>query len=209
MITGQLPQRPAPKQQGGGPPKDADPSEVWAKLSQLPRPLSSPHTLVCKGQEVGTVVFRVLSSGELSSVYVNAHRATKEAFGDEDAKGTVAFEEVYSDQKALHLIQLACRQPDAPAFPVFLNVKDVREHLTDDEAAVLLAAYNIFRRESGPILSELSIEDADAIESILAKTGNRFALARYNSEAMADLVMHLVSKLHPPIVAQEEADATA
>lgn len=176
----------------GKPQPGANASELWIALSQLPRPVSQAHTLRAKGVEVGTLVFHVLTSDELAKTYVQAHQATRNAFGPDDAKGTIAYEEYYLEQKALHLIAKACRQPNDPRFPVFPTATDVREHLTDDEAGVVLSAYNIFRRESGPMLSEITPEALDAWIEVLKEGASRLPLARCSGEALMDLVMSLV-----------------
>lgn len=196
MIPGALPERktPARPHQGGGPAPDANASETWINFTQLPRPISKPHVFRARGQDVGTLVFRVLSANEQSSCYVNAHHHATEILGI-DAKGSVAFEEIYHEQKAIHIVALACRQPDSPDFGTFLNAADVRSNMTDDEIAVLLVAYSIFRRESGPILSELTEEESEAWYELLARGASRFPLARCNGEALTDLVMFLVSRL--------------
>jgi hypothetical protein len=204
---GKLPDRAAPPKIE--PSKDGDPSDAWVRrIMEIPRPISTPHILRARGQEVGTVVFQVLSAQELLSSLVTAHQQTTSIIGD-DAKGSVAYEEVYADQKALALIQLAVRQPDSPVFPVFPTVKSVRDNLTDDEAGVLLAAYNIFRRESGPILSEIGDGEMDAWIAVLREGKSRIVLSRLTSEALTDIVMYAVSKIPISVDAQHEEHAAA
>lgn len=200
MLPGKLPATTpqAADAPNGGPPPNADGSKLWIKLSALPRPVSKEHTLRAKGQDVGTLVFWVLTSGELSHTFIKAEEATAVAFRDPGAKGTVAYQEHYENQKALHLLQLCCRQPEEPRFPVFMNVKDVREHLTDDEASVVLAAYNIFRKESGPIISDLTPEAMDAWIDVLREGASRHPLAHCSLELLSDLLMYAVSKIPLP-----------
>lgn len=196
MIPGALPERRAhpAANTGNGPPKNANESATWVKFTQLPRPLSEPHVFRARGKDVGTLVFRVLSSAEYAGALVAAHTKSGEMLGA-DAHGTVAFEELYLEQKGVNLIALACRQPESPDFPTFLTADDVRQNLTDDEIAVLLAAYAIFRRESGPIISELTGEELEAWFELVMKGASRFPLVRCSGDALADLVMYLASKL--------------
>jgi hypothetical protein len=195
MLPGQIPKpQPQARPNGQAPPKEADPNEVWSRFSQLPRPLSAPHIFRARGVEVGTLVFRVLTAGELTSVYVKAHGATDAQLGA-DSKGSTAYEEVYQNEKGIELIQLACRQPDSPLMPVFVNTKDVRENLTDDEIGVLLAAYSIFRTESGPILQESTPEEMEAWISLLEKGASAAPLAHCSSDHRTALLMFAVSKL--------------
>jgi hypothetical protein len=193
MLPGQIP-KPQARPTGQAPPPDVNPSDVWSRFTQLPRPLSQPHVFRARGQEVGTLVFRVLTAGELTSVYVKAHAAADAQLGA-DAKGSTAYEEVYLNEKGIELIQLACRQPDSPLMPVFVNTRDVRENLTDDEIGVLLAAYSIFRTESGPVLQDSTEVEMEAWISVLVKGASAAPLARCSGELVRDLLMYAVSKL--------------
>jgi len=195
VIPGALQTRPASKGNGPTPADEANSSKLWNRFSELPRPTSASHTFRARGQDVGTLVFRVLTSGELETAIFNAHTATSEKLG-EGAKGSVAFEEFYLERKGVELIVLACRQPDSPAFPVFTSAKDLRENLTDDEIAVLVAGYNIFRAESGPIVSQLDGAELEAWFQLLAKEASRRPLVSCSGEALTDLVMYLVSRLN-------------
>lgn len=173
-----------------------DPSELWVKLTELPRPLSDEYTFHARGVDVGTLRFWVLTSQELSSVRVEAARETKKLYGEDAVKGNLAYEEELEEQKALHLLQLACRQPTDPRFPTFIRAADVRAQLTDDEITVALTAYAQFRRASGPVISELTPDEMEAWIKVLAEGGSRFPLARASGEVLTDLTMYLVSKLH-------------
>lgn len=185
----------APAQGGGHPPKGADASELWVKLSELPRPLSPEYTFRARGADVGTLRFWVLTAQELSWVRVEASRETKKLFGEDAIRGNLAYEEELEEQKALHLLQLSCRQPEDPRFPTFRRAAEVREALTDDEITVALTAYAQFRRESGPIISELTPEEMEAWVKVLMEGGSRFPLARCSGEVLIDLTMYLASKL--------------
>jgi hypothetical protein len=186
----------APQRTGAGPAKNADASELWIKLTELPRPVSAKFAFRAKGKDVGDMVFWVLTAGELSRSHAAANRSAKELIDDPDAKvGNLAYEEIYQDQKAIHLMSLACRQPDDPRFPTFLSAEDVRNNLTDDEIAVALQAYGSFRRESGPIISETTPEEMEAWIQLLSEGASRFPLARASGEVQTDLVMYLIEKL--------------
>ena len=180
---------------GNGPAPATDASELWVKLTQLPRPVSAEHTLRARNEDVGAVVFWVLTAQELSSVRVEASKATKKLLGEDAPKGNLAYEEEYEEQKALHLLSLACRQPDDPRFPAFPKGELVRAQLTDDEITVALTAYAQFRRESGPIIAELTPDEMEAWIKLLVEGGSRFPLARCSGEVLIDLIMYLVSKL--------------
>lgn len=184
-----------------GPPKDAEPGELWLRLTELPRPVSGPHPFHARGTEVGKLVFRVLTAEELSFVRIEASRSTKAALGEDAKAGNLAYEEEYEQQKAYQLLQLACRQAEDRNFPAFPRPADVKAQLTDDEIAVALTAYAQFRRESGPMISMLTPAEMEAWIRILQEGASRFPLARLSGEALIDLIMYLVSKLGPSATA--------
>ena len=115
------------------------------------------------------------------------------------AGGPVYLEE-YSDQRALHLLSIACRRADDPRFPAFPTAASVRQRLTDDEVSVVVLAYSAFRRLSGPVVVELSPEECEAWLRVLKVRGSaaRVLLAALSDEAKIDLVLHLVDKLPSP-----------
>jgi hypothetical protein len=196
VIPGRSAFAEAPQRATAGPAKGTDASELWVKLTELPRPVSQKFAFRAKGKDVGDLVFWVLTAGELSRAHAAANRSAKELLDDPEAKvGNLAYEEIYQDQKAIHLMAMVCRQPDDPRFPTFLSAADVRDNLTDDEIAVVLQAYGSFRRESGPIISELTPEEMEAWIQMLSEGASRFPLARLSGEAQTDLVMYLIGKV--------------
>src|SRR6185312_12030135 len=84
------------------------------------------------------------------------------------------------------------RQPDSPEFPVFQTLAEVRENLTDDEAGIVLSAYSIFRKEIGPVISELTPDEMEAWIEVLERGVSRFPLSRFTGEALMDLLMYAV-----------------
>jgi hypothetical protein len=178
-----------------GPPKDANPGAMWVTLTALPRPTSSPHKFRAKGRDVGEMVFWVLTAQELASVRVNADRETRLVLGQDARSGNLAYEEEYEQQKAYHLLQLAARQAEDFRFPAFPTAKLLRETLTDDEISVALIAYATFRQESGPIISELTVEEMEAWLKLLQEGASRFPLVHLSGAALRDLTMFLVQKL--------------
>ena len=175
--------------------------EAWETLVALPRPLSEPHEVKARGAAIGKVVFQVLLAEELAASRNAAAIATREKLKDldpEDAKaGGPVYLEEYSDQRALHLLSIACRRADDPRFPAFPTAASVRQRMTDDEVSVVLLAYSAFRRLSGPVVVELSPEECEAWRRVLRARGSaaRMMLAELSEEAKSDLLLHLVDRL--------------
>lgn len=179
------------------PPKDVPPSELWTRLTELPRPVSARHQFVARNNEVGEIVFWVLTAGELSQARMRADKETRASLDTEVRAGNLAYEEEYEQQKAYQVLALAARQPNDVIFPAFPRASEVRDKLTDDEITAALAAYNIFRRESAPVIDEMTQPEMEAWISVLKEGASRFPLAACSGANLTDLVMYLVSKLPP------------
>jgi len=177
------------------PPKGTDAGALWTTLTALPRPTSAPFEVQLRGS-TQHVVFRVLTASELASVRATADKAAREFLANISGAtepGGLAYEESYEQEKACALLALACRQAEDPRFGAFPSAKQARQELTDDEISVLLVGYAKFRRESGPMLAELTREEMDAWVKLLEQGASRLPLARLSGEALSDLVMYLVS----------------
>lgn len=185
-----------------GPPANVEPSALWIALTKRPR----PHTLIdfpasklpggAVGESPGKLALWVLTEHELHECRANAERAAKELLKDDDAKqGNLGYEDIYRNELAFELVYQACRTPDDLNRPVFLHPKLTRKLLTTDEIAVLLDAYNIFRAESGPMLSEMTPAEMEAWIRMLQEGGSRVPLAKLSGEAKSDLILLLVKKL--------------
>lgn len=181
-------------QQSAGPPKGADPEKFVSILSELPRPLSDPFQLRVRGKDVGEVVLRVLTAGELTSARIEAGKQVKAALGEDAKVGSLAYEEEYEQQKSYQIVRLALRQASDPQFPALPRNADIQQ-LTDDEVTVVCRAYNGFRVESGPMISEMTVDEMEAWFELLSKGFDRLPLARFSGEALIDLIQFLVSKL--------------
>jgi hypothetical protein len=180
-----------------GPTKEEQgaPSELWTKFTQLPRPVSPRHKFHARGRDVADLVFHVLTAGELSWIRQQANLEVKNLLGADARVGNIAYEEEWQQQIAYHIVQQAARVPERPIFPVFNSPKDVARNLTDDEIAVLMHAYESFRRESGPYISDMTVEEMEAWIKLLMEGGSRLPLARLSGPALTDLVLSLALRL--------------
>ena len=175
--------------------------EVWDALVALPRPLSEPYEVKAKGSAIGKVLFQVLTAQELAGSRNAAAKATREALKDldpEDSKaGSPVYLEEYNDQRALALLSLACKRADDPRFPTFPSAANIRQRMTDDEVSVVLLAYSAFRRQSGPVVVELTADECEAWYRVLKsqKSAARLMLASLSEEAKSDLLLHLVDRV--------------
>jgi hypothetical protein len=176
------------------PPKGADPERYVLFLTQTPRPMSDPFEVAYRGQKIPAILW-VMTSGESGRARWQAEKACKEALGAEAKIGSIAYEEEFLQQKAYQIVAAVVRQVEAPYFPVFPTAAHVRDNLSDDEVSVLLSAYGQFRVQTGPMLSEITEEEAEVWFEFLRKGFDRVPLARCSGEALIDLIKYLVSRL--------------
>jgi len=181
---------------GNGPPKDADPTDLWQRLSTRPRPSKVVPFPVPPGEESpGDLALVVLTESEMMQVRANADAAAKEALRGDIKPGDLGYEDLYENEKAVQLVALAARKADDPTMLRFPSAKDLRKKLTTDEIGQIAADYTQFRLERGPFVSELTEPELEAWLKVLQEGASRVPFSRLRTEALIDLVMFLGSKV--------------
>lgn len=178
------------------PPRNVQPSELWQKLSERPRPTSAPIDFPVKSgtKSPGQVVLRVLTESETHYCRAAADKVAKGFLGGDAKPGDLGYDDIYRNEFAVELLMLACRHPQHPEMGIFPSAEAARGKMTEDEIAALVQAYNLFRMDSGPLLSELTVPEMEAWIKVLREGAQRAPLARLSGEALSDLVMYLVSQ---------------
>ena len=167
------------------PPKDTEPSELFAKLLEMPRPtevIDFPRT-DAQGNPVGQVRIQILTSLEHDKARELAHGALKKRGIDKDDMSAPAIREVLGDAIAKELIAMAClgerdyaKDGEAPIYQrVFRGSRDV-DALGADEILVLFNAYQLVQNKYGPFERNLSDSDVDAWIERLGEGGSAFPL---------------------------------
>src|SRR6185312_2958185 len=141
---------------GNGPPTDVTASELWARLTQRPRPHKVVPFPVRPGEESpGSLRLQILTEGELHQC-----RAGASAFAREATKsapiGDLGYDEIYRNELMVQLMAIAARDVNAPALPAFPSAEAARGKLVSDEYAVLYQHYLLLKVESGPIIAEMT-----------------------------------------------------
>jgi hypothetical protein len=173
------------------PPK-IQPSELWLQLIARPRPTTTVEFPTRSGT-VGKVKIWILNEEELHGCRKDARDEAVSRIGS-DPKGDTAFEDIYRNELVIQLLCRACRAVEDPQHvPAFPTPSIARKVLLTDEWAVLFDAYNKYRAESGPMISEMTVPEMNAWIRELQEGGSRVPLARMSSEGLTDLVMHLVA----------------
>lgn len=180
-----------------GPPPNVSPDDLWQALTERPRPTCEfqfPGN-DANGNPLPKAKLWILYEAELHACRANASKVAKEMVGEAGRSGDIGYEEIYRNEMASQMSALCVRAHDNPTFVVFPSPKAVRQRLTTDEVALIASAYNQFRIESGPMVSDMTPAELEAWLKALQEGASRVPLARLSGEALTDLVMFLVSKI--------------
>lgn len=188
---------------GKGPPLDVAPSELWAQITQLPRParlVDFPAKDPVTGEPIGQVAIWALTQEELMICYANAARVAKDLLKAETTDApSQAYTAIYQDACACEVLYRACRDiKGAPSYsqPAFPAPREVRRRLMQDQIATLFRAYLQVERELGPIVAALTPDELEAWIGRLAQAGNVFPLVSLSREALETLALSLALRLH-------------
>lgn len=144
-----------------GPPKDVEPSELFRKLLEAPRPsdvIDFPRKDE-NGNPIDRIRIAVLSHEEHDKARENAFRYFRDKnYSPEDMKN-MSMREVVSDRIAKELLVLACftakeqlKNPDTnqPIYgKIFHSAEDIGK-LRSQEVEVLFNAYMLVQEKFGP-----------------------------------------------------------
>lgn len=200
------------------PPKDVDPTDLWAQITTLPRahrvvpfPRNGPD-----GLPLGSAAVVVLEGDEVQLANINAEKHARDAYkkivGElpkRDEAGE-AFSKAFNSRATREILFRACKKshecsPDARGVcttdhaklaPFFPTLEAVGK-LTNDEQAVLMRHYMQTQAEVGPIVSSMSQVEMDAWVEMLAKGGSAAPLALLSSDQASALMMFMASRLCP------------
>ena len=179
-----------------GPP-NVEPSELWMALEKRPRPSKLIPFPVRAGEESpGQLALVVLTESERHQARANAGAVARELCPGA-SPNDAAYLDVYRSELAIQLVVLACRNPkdEQLRFSTFPTAKHARQVLTTDEFTQLALAYDQFRTECGPVISELTPDECEAWLKALTEGAGRVPLVQHSGEALIDLVMFLVSRI--------------
>ena len=191
-----------------GPPNDVEPSELWRRLSEAPRPsevIDFPRK-DANGKPLSRVRIQVLTMTEHDHARIRAHEWIKgRSVPQEDLDG-MGMREVYGDAVARELLAMACVSEDpipgteasgAPKYGRLFRSGEDMATLTADELVVLFTAYEMCQRKFGPYEGNMSgQDDVNEWVSRLAEGGNRFPLAQLSWHQLVELTMLLAERVY-------------
>lgn len=185
-------------------PPDDEPSALFAKLLEMPRPtevIDFPRN-DAQGQPVGRVRVQILTSKEHDDAREKAHAWLKKRGITNDDMTAPALREVLGDAIAKELIAMACLtekdygSPGKPTYArMFRNARDV-DALGADEIVILFYAYELVQKKYGPFERNLSPEDIDAWVQRLGEGGAEFPLLSLALPQLVLLAQSLGARLY-------------
>jgi hypothetical protein len=178
------------------PPKNLTGAELFAALTQAPRPfriVDFPRKDPITGEPLGRVALWVLTQVERISAAAAAEKRVRDLLGTAGDYSQGAAD-VYENAAAAEILALACRDADDVTKPLFPSAMHVRSVLTVDEVAVLLRMYAEAQTELGPIVSEMSEADVERWIAKLMEAGTAVPLASLVPGALATLALCLARR---------------
>ena len=191
-----------------GPPNDVEPSELWRRLNEAPKPsevIDFPRK-DANGKPIDRIRIQVLTMMEHDEARIRAHQWLKEKNIPADEFGGPTIREVYGDAVARELLAMACVSDKAirgtednpcPKYArLFRSGKDM-ESLTADELTVLFTSYEMCQRKFGPYEGNLFTEEdvSDWIKR-LAEGANAFPLSQLSWHRSVELIMCLARRAY-------------
>ncbi len=181
------------------PPADIPPGDLFLQITAMPR----PNRLVPfpRKKEDGTPVCEVsmwvMTQHEKMSASAATEKWTREQLKDSLAKSNEArrgYDDLYSNRACVEILFRCCRHPADLTKPFFRTQKDIGEHLTQDEVAVLFNAYMRLEHELGPIVTELTDAEMEMWLLSLATGGATVPLDSLSWGARTQLMSFLARR---------------
>lgn len=176
-----------------GPPANIEPSELFRLLSEMPRPsqvVDFPRKIGPDGKPLPKMAIWVLTQEEQMACRRSAERLAQEHVKD-GKKGSLGYEELYSDAMFVEVLFRACRVEGDLSRPVFPTPKHIRQTLSTDEIAVLFRNYMTVQLELGPIVATMTEEQMNAWIERLAEGGSAFPFDSWDSDVQRVLLLFM------------------
>ena len=191
-----------------GPPENLSPTELYAKLQEMPRP-SVVVDFPRKGPDgmfVGQISMRVLTVDEKMRCETAAEKFAKQ-YLKEGKHDDLGYASLYSDALVIETLWRACCDANDIKRSAFPTPKALREELTTEECAALWEHYLTCQVQLGPLLLHMSEKDMDAWIDRLAEGGQSgpFTFNLLNSVDQKKLLTIMASRLRSYWTATDSA----
>jgi hypothetical protein len=183
-----------------GPPKDLSPAQLWAEITQEPRPfriVDFPRNHPKTGLAYCQIALAVLTPGEQVRCAVAADAYVRSQLGiQKSGELSKGYDITYDNAIGIETIYMSARAPSDVDAKFFPSADAIRNNLTSHEVAVLIDAYAQITSEIGPIISTMTKVDMEAWLDVLEDGAGRVSpLYRLSPEQKNDLIRYLAEQL--------------
>ena len=199
------------------PPKDTEPSVLFAKLSATPRPhriIELPRKDPVSGESIGRVAMVILTQNETILAGAEAEKRTRKLLGEglpkkDDAQ--LGYEEVYGNLVAAEILFRACKDADDTALqkPAFKTPHEIGKAFSNDEIGVLQHHYLTIKQEMGPIVATMTDDEIDTWIRVLAEGSTGIPLDALSWGALTTLVRSMAGRLQSSLTDKSSAGSPA
>jgi hypothetical protein len=177
--------------------------DLWQRLIAMPRPskvVDFPRTTP-DGKPMGQIAMWVLSQSEQEEAAAAANNRALALIKND--KGEVpkdeavkkGFADVYNNCAADEVLYRACRKVGQLDEAFFPSIQLLRTKLSVDEIGVLMSHYYTVQEELGPIVTNLTPPELNALIERLARSGEMFPLDLLSPGALKALVISMARRL--------------
>jgi hypothetical protein len=177
------------------PPADIEPSKLWLKLQEMPRPskvVDFPRT-DADGNPVEKLAMWVLTQEEQMICSAAAEKFTREHLKDARV-GEMGYDAIYTNAAAVEILFRACRNHEDLSRPAFPTPKALRS-LPQNEVGVLFDNYLTVQLELGPIVANMSEEELNAWITRIGEGGSAFPFDSLSWEMQRILALTMALRL--------------
>lgn len=183
-----------------GPPKDLSASELWAALTQIPRPwkvVDFPRVDPFTKESVGKLAIWVLTQEEQIAASAEADQVAKKILKDPQRTGesNVGYENIYNNESTVQVLYRACRDVKDVTRPAFPSASLLRKNLSTDEISVLAVHYLQVQAEVGPIVAAMTPDAEKLWIGRLAEAGDIFPTGLLSLREQERLLLSMASQL--------------
>lgn len=177
---------------------EKSPAELWATMTQTPRPFKIVDFPRCIDDMSIKVGIRVLTQDEQMRVIMLASTEAKKELVknkiDYDSAQDIV-RQVVEYHNTMHLVYEVCRDPEDQTKPFFRSVAEIRKELSSDEVAALANEWLVFTSEASPLVTKMSKVEMESMIEFIAAEGASLPLARMTPVAVIHLLNFMASRL--------------
>lgn len=183
------------------PPGDMEPSELFLKLQQRPRP---SDIVDYPDPAMGKLRIQVLTMAEHDSARLRAYESIAKKLKPEDRGQSVIQEGVYADAVAREALCLACvtvkpirEDAEVPTYSrIFPDADSIARLLPSREVGALFHCYEMIQQRIGPVEREImSTEEETAWILKLGKGAAAYPLVRLRWLQLVDLTTSIAERV--------------